>query len=400
MMKQMFATENPTVPLFGLAFRPFFLFGACFGSFAVLIWALTLNGSVSLPLYGGAIFWHIHEMLFGFTSAIIVGFLLTAVQTWTGVQSVNGRYLFVLFFCWLAARISFVSGDTLPEIWMVAVDMAFLWLAAFFLSIPLIKANQTRNLFFVPVLVLLSICNGMMHGGLLTQDHDLIVRGTRTALITIAILMLVIGGRIIPMFTANGTGTRKVANIILLDRIALTSAWLVMLIYLMDWGGLLPQALFGGLLLFAGIVNLARCVRWRFWITFGNPLLWPLHLAYGFICLAFLLLGFDLIEKGQTSSVSWHVLTVGGIGLLVLAMISRVSLGHTGRALQAPRLMLPAFILIVSSALIRTFFPSIFPDSYMNAIYISAILWAIAYGIFVISYCSMLVRPRVDNKQG
>ena len=400
MIEQMFASENPRLPLFRMAFRAFFLFGAAFSAVALVVWVLTLNGRVSMDLHGGPVFWHIHEMLFGFSAAIIVGFLLTAVQTWTGVRSVNGWFLFCLFVCWAPARIGFAYDTGLSAIWLAAIDISFMLLAALFLSVPLLRVKQTRNLFFVPVLILFALCNGMMHMGLINQDHELIVKGTRSALLIIALLMVVIGGRVIPMFTANGTKTKRVPNIIMLDRAALACVWLIMLLYLTGAEALLSSALFGLLFVLAGVLHFVRFVRWRIWVAARVMLLWPLHLAYGFICLSFLLLGFDLINGGETSSNSWHLLTVGGIGLLVLAMISRVSLGHTGRPLSPSIWMNHAFVLMALGAVIRTFVPVMFPELLLVAINLSGVLWTVAYGTFAVVYFSMLTQQRIDKKPG
>lgn len=400
MIEQLLNSDNPRVPLFRLAFRPFFLFGALFGLLAILLWGLTLNGEISLSLYGGPVFWHIHEMLFGFTGAIIVGFLLTAVQNWTGFKSVNGLALFLLFSVWLLARISFLFDSLLPEILLAALDVSFMLFAALFLSIPLIRAKQTRNLFFLPILILFAVCNGMMHLGLLNQDHNLVLQGTRTSLFLVALLMVVIGGRVIPMFTANGTKTMRVANISLLDKAALSLVWLVMLLHLTGASFVIPPAALGSLLMMAGILHFVRCLRWRFWITTKVALLWPLHLAYMCLCLAFFLLGFDLITTGEMASTSWHMLTVGGIGLLILAMISRVSLGHTGRPLIAPKWMLPAFVLMALSGITRSLLPLYSSEFYLSAINLSVVLWLLAYGTFVASYSILLCRPRIDNKPG
>ena len=400
MIEQIFASENPRVPLFRLAFRPFFLGGALFSAVTLFIWLLVLNGKAEMTLYGGPVFWHIHEMLFGFTAAIIVGFLLTAVQTWTGVRGVNGWLLFCLFGCWLVARVGFIFGNLLPPQALAGIDASFMLLAALFLSVPLLRVKQTRNLFFVPVLILFALCNGMMHLGLINQDHELVVQGTRTTLLLIALLMVVIGGRVIPMFTANGTKTQRVPNVVLLDRAALASVWLIMVLYLSGVQALLPSVLFGALFALAGALHSARFVRWRFWVTARVLLLWPLHLAYGFICLAFVMLGLNLILDGQTTSIAWHVLTVGGIGLLILAMISRVSLGHTGRPLSPPKWMNHAFVLMAISATIRTLVPLAFPELLLVAINLSGFLWAAAYGTFAIVYFSILTQPRVDSKPG
>lgn len=398
------ALQNSTlpgedVPLFGLAFRPFFLFGALFSVVAMAAWVSILNGWWDKDLYGGRFFWHVHEMLFGFVVAIVVGFLLTAVQNWTGIRSLHGFPLAVIFLLWLAARIGFFFVST-GSVWLATVDISFLLVVAVFLGIPIVRVRQWRNLFFVPVLALFAIANGMMHLGVLNQDHGLVLQGTRGALFLVCVLMVTVGGRVIPGFTANGTGTRRVESVPILEILAPGSVWLLMLVFLLGLDNYLNNVLLSILLALAAVANLLRWVRWRFWITFRVPLVWTLHLAYFFINAGFAALAVSYVVPGVASSVAWHLTTVGGMGGLILSMISRVSLGHTGRMIIAPGWMVPAFLCVFVAAVLRGVFVAGLSEYYLIWVTASGILWIMGFSVFVVGYFSILSQPRVDKRPG
>ena len=386
-------------PLFRLAFRPFFLFGASFSLLAMAVWIATLNGWWDSPLYGGGFFWHVHEMVFGFVASIVVGFLLTAVRNWTGRDSISGLPLVVLVSLWLLARIGFLVVHR-ADIWLASLDISFLLVAAGFLAIPIVSVRQWRNLFFVPLLVLLAVANGMMHLGVLNMDHMLMVNGAHGALGLICILMVTIGGRIIPPFTASGTGTARVAALPWLERVAVGSVWLLMLVFLTGLDGRLPGPAMAALLMIVATANFVRWLRWRFWVTFGVVLLWTLHLAYLFIVAGFFLLALSWIDPDVPSSIAWHSITVGGMGGLILSMISRVSLGHTGRAIVAPSWMIPAHACVFAAAVSRTALVAWLPTRYGVWLDLSGTLWILAFGSFVACYSTLLMKPRVDNQPG
>ncbi len=395
-----FAVAQPRLAVLGLAFRPLFLLGALFSACAAVIWALVISGIMFVPFYGGGLFWHVHEMIFGFVTAIVVGFLLTAVQNWTGVKSVNGWPLSLLVGIWLLARIGFLWGELFSPIILAAIDISFLLLAVIFLAYPIIKVRQLRNLFFIPLLLILAILNGVMHLSQINGNHSLMLQVTYSALILIALLMTVIGGRIIPMFTANGTKTQKVQGLPLLDNLALTSSWILLLFYLAGVNQWVSDHITSAIFAISAVLHFIRWARWRFWITIKHPLLWTLHLSYVFIPVAWSMMALSLMNSWLSTSIAWHLLTVGAIGTMILSMICRVSLGHTGRTIESPRWMLPAFILVLVAALSRTILLSLLPGHYLVLIQLSAVSWFFAYLIFVIGYFSILTRPRIDLKPG
>ncbi|HKI73490.1 MAG TPA: NnrS family protein [Pseudomonadales bacterium] len=392
-------TDVFNLPLFRLAFRPFFLFGATFAVIAMAAWIATLNGWWNVSLYGGPFFWHVHEMLFGFVAAIVVGFLLTAVRNWTSEDSVSGLSLAILVLVWAVPRVGFLVVRDMSVV-LAAIDISFMLVAAVLLAIPILAVRQWRNLFFVPILVLFAAANAMMHVGQINQDHRLVVEGAHGALGLICVLMVTMGGRIIPSFTANGTRTPRVEGLAWLDTLALGSVWVLVIVLM---GGLeerLPGWIMAGLFGLAALANFFRWVRWRFWITMNVVLLWTLHFAYFFIIAGFATLAASSAGAAIPASAAWHLVTVGGMGGLILSMVSRVSLGHTGRDIIAMRGMIPAYVCVSLAAMVRSVCVILRPGDYLLWINTSGALWIVAFGSFALCYVAVLTRARVDDPQG
>lgn len=399
------AKEQKIPAFFRLGFRPFFLSATIFSVFAIALWIATLSGWLNFAPYGGVFFWHAHEMLFGFVIAIIVGFLLTAVQTWTGVSGVRGWSLFGLFMVWLLARVGMLIAPqhTLAEMIVVLLDILFLPLSAYLLARPIIKVRQYRNLFFVPVLVLLALCNLLTH---LTISVDIEVPITfqqihYAVIMLITLIMVIMGGRVIPFFTANATKVAKRQPIKILEQLALGSMWLLALCFLFN----IPSnnvsfPWLAGLSLIAAITNMARCLRWNFQYTLSIPLLWSLHLAYSLIPISLVLFaghyGFGLFSLSSII----HCLTLGAMANLILAMICRVSLGHSGRPLQLHPVMPLAFAALLIATIVRFIGVNFYSHSSLISWQISALLWILSFTAFAIIYWPVLTRPRIDGRPG
>jgi uncharacterized protein involved in response to NO len=384
-------------PIFRLAFRPLFWLASLFSALSIGVWALTISGNLQFNPYGGSLFWHLHEMLFGFTVAVIAGFLLTAVQTWTRVPSVKGLPLALLVLLWLVARVAIAFPSLAPTSVIVALDVAFLPLAAFFLSRPIIKAKLWRNLFFVPVLLTMALLNGWMHASVLGAVETHFVQLSHVMVLMVTLVMCIMGGRVFPMFTANGTQTERVAPIMWLEKLSIGSVIVCIVISVLPLA--MPHWLSGAVFTIAGTANFARALRWRIWVTFKTPLVWSLHLSYWSVCIGLLLLA--AAEWGWLTrpSLAYHAITVGGIGLMILSMISRVSLGHTGRPIQVNWVMTTAFLLMVMALVVRVLVP-VLVDDYLQCILISAALWCVAFMLFVVKYLPIVFAPRVDGGDG
>lgn len=392
--------EQQILPILRLGFRPFFLGGTIFGFVSILLWLLTLRGVITPEPLGGSYWWHMHEMTFGFASAIIAGFLLTAVQTWTGLRGVQGKQLLFLVLLWLFGRFVVFMPNLLGNTLSSVIDLVFLPCVAFMLARPIIAIKQYRNLFFIPLLTLFTLANLEMH---LSISYPTSFNGQLSgyaSVILITFLMSVMGGRVVPMFTANGTKTQKATPIIALEYLANGSLALIMVYLLLHPLFEFNQTFFGLLLVVAGISQTIRCLRWRPWVTLSVPLVWSLHLALKFIWFGLIMLGISYLLPQVPSNHLWHLLTIGGIGGLILAMISRVSLGHTGRPLTPEKIMSVAFMLMAIATLVRSFGPWLAPEKTLMFYDISGLFWLISLAIFIVIYGPMLLTPRQDGRPG
>ena len=392
------AQEEKIPPLFRLAFRPFFIGAAIYAVISIALWGMFWAGNshVSQFMYGNPLWWHSHEMLFGFSGAVIVGFLLTAVQTWTGQTGVKGAKLAFLFSLWLIARLGLMVA-TPSYVWMI-IDCAWIIVATLFLAMPIIKVKQWRNLFFVPVLIMFTLLNIKYHLMVLKViPYDLKATALMTLTI-IAAIVIVVGGRVIPFFTSRGTKTETITRIPMLEYAALIPIWILLIFTLFPVT--VPSSLLAATYLIAAVTNLVRMCRWRSFKTITVPLLWSLHGAYLSMIIGLAWLGGSYINHSMNPTIGIHIIAIGGIGAMILAMMARVSLGHTGRKLQIGRWMIIAFISLLGSLLARTLFVVVMPVATIDAYVISAVLWVIAFTIFAIVYFPVLTKARVDGHPG
>lgn len=386
-------------PVLRLAFRPLFLGGTLFSIVALGWWVYFWSRPFDWQPYGGPVWWHGHEMLFGFGAAIVVGFLLTAVQSWTGVIGIRGTPLAVLVLVWLSGRLLLAFGSGLPEWLIAAADVSYLLLAAIAMAYPVIKVKQWRNLMFVPMLFTLALLNLASHWGVISAQPQLAIQSLHGTIILFSLIIAVIGGRVIAAFTANTTGCTRLPPLQWLETVSLLSIVFMLVIGFYGFARV-PSAL---LLTVAGIAALAngwRFLRWGIQHSGSDPLLWSLHLAYAFIPLGYLALALYSVGLLDNVSAALHSFTVGSIGGMILAMISRVTLGHTGRPLNPPKLISLAFALMLSGALIRVAVPAWMPAMAASGIAVAGVFWVLAYGIYFYFYAPMLVTTRADGNPG
>lgn len=388
--------EEQIIPLFRLGFRPFFLLGSLFSCLAMLGWLGQLNNWFALPGIGNPIWWHAHEMLFGFGAAIVAGFLLTAVQNWTAHPGVRSWPLALIVGMWVLPRclLPWFGEDNLI---LMALDLAWLPLCAWFLAKPVIMTRQWRNLFFVPLLLILTLLNGA--SWLWRDDWSAVEHLLITTVLLFTTLIAVMGGRVIPFFTARGTGQEKAPPSPWLERGALASLWLILLLWLLpdSWTNSLYMV---PLYIVAAGLHLGRQLRWRPGTTLAQPLLWSLHLAYLFIPLGLLALAAQAAGLPLSLSLASHLLSAGCMGTMILGMIARVSLGHSGRALHVGRRITLAFALVILSASVRVLLPLYWPTLTLTGWNLSGWSWIAAYGLFVWVYTPILARPRADGRPG
>lgn len=377
-------------PFWSLGFRPFFLLGAAFSCLALCGWILWLFGF--LPHWqpvGGVMAWHRHEMPFGFAVAIIAGFLLTAVPNWTGMPGLHGKPLMLLVVLWLAGRVVWLLA--LPPLLVVAVQLLFLPALALILGRQLFLARKRNNYPIVAVLGFMAACQTVTLFGLLQDDLVLQRRGVLAGLWLIAALMTVIGGRVIPFFIQRGLNlSQGFAPSPWMDRVLLLATVLIAGSIATGFGDA-PTAWLAPLYLLVAVLHGVRLLRWHVPGIWRVPLLWSLYLAYGWLLVAALgMVAWHLGVLGQESLAS-HALAVGGVGGMILAMLARVSLGHTGRALTPAKAMSLAFIAVNSAAVCRI----AWVPFATSGLWVSGALWGVAFALFVVHYAGILIGPRV-----
>ncbi len=381
-------------PLFNLGFRAFFALAGFSALLLVLLWNAMFKGSLSLSNYFAPNEWHAHEMLLGYSGAVIAGFLLTAVKNWTGLPTVTGDKLAGLCLLWLYGRvIPFYSG-LLPDVFIALVDFAFLPVLAYQISKPIMAAKHYRSLVFIGILLLLTLGNGLIHAEKLGLLANSAATGLQLVIATIILLILVIAGRVFPFFTERGlTGVLILKNP-LLDQLSIGLAALVFALQL--------SGLSGTFLALAALAtaaaNIARVINWYVRKIWYVPLLWVLYVGYGWIISGFLFTALSAYAI-VSPSLALHAFTLGGIGVLTLGMMARVSLGHTGRALKASNAMALAFALLNIAAVFRVLLPMALPDWYNGLIYMTTLAWLAAFALFIFVYAPILTSARVDGQE-
>jgi uncharacterized protein involved in response to NO len=377
--------------LWRLGFRPFYLLASLFSACSVLVWAAQISGFLPSAYLQGPV-WHGHEMLFGYTIAVITGFLLTAVRNWTGQPTPTGAPLMALATLWVCGRVLVLTPFALTA---AAVNAAFPVAVAVAIGIPLWRARNVRNYFFVGLLVLVGALILAVHlawqGRFDLSPHA----GLQLALDVVLFVMVVMGGRVIPMFTNNGVPGANATRHALVEKCALGA---VMLLFAAD-ALQLPPAIIAVIALTGALAHGVRLYFWRPWRTLATPLVWILHAAYAWIVVHFALRGFAALDL-LGGSYATHVLTVGAIGGLTLGMMTRTARGHTGRPLKADGFELSAFLLIQLAAIVRVFGGIASPELHMVSVQVSALFWAAAFGVYAVRYWPVLTRPRLDGMPG
>jgi uncharacterized protein involved in response to NO len=375
--------------LFALGFRPFYLLAAAFAAAGVPLWIAAQAG---LPVPARIdMLWHMHEMVFGFTVAVLIGFLYTAGYNWTKLWTPRGGKLAAIAAVWVAGRAAMLAA---PPTLAAAVDLAFLPVAAYPLYDVLKRSGNRRNMFLVVLLALLALANAVYHAVVLGWLHLDPLKPVHAAIMLVVVIEAVIGGRVIPMFTRNGApGTNPVQNE-RRDKLALglTAAAGA------AWAFGLPAPVAAPLAFAAAVAQGVRLVGWQPWRTWRNPLLWVLHLSYAWIPLGFALLA--LASLGVVgASAALHVLTVGSLSGLVIGMITRTALGHTGRPLKAGRAEVMMFVLVQAAVVLR-FAAGVVPAWRIAGLVLAAGCWSAAFVAYLAVYVPYLTAARPDGREG
>lgn len=388
------SSQAAGLPVLRLGFRPFYLGGALFGLLAVALWLSALRG------HGGAgqaaqmtgVVWHVHEMLFGFVAAIVVGFLLTAVRAWTSRPTPTGAALAAMWLLWAAGRVLVWTG---PAPLAAVVDVAFLPIVAVVLLRVLVAAKNRHNIFLPVALALFGLLNALFHWYAWEGRFDLALRVAYATTGLVVMFVSVISGRVVPMFTTNAIKGFTVKRWKFVDAWA-SPAPLITLVA--DALGA-PAVVVAACAAATAVLHAVRMAGWRSWRVGPRPILWVLHVACAWIPVGFALLA--LAALGIVShSLAIHALTVGAIGGAIIAMITRTALGHTGRMLVAGPFEIASYWLMLAAAVARVFGPLAFPGA--NAVWIDVAggAWCAALVVYLIRYAPYLSAPRIDGKPG
>lgn len=383
-------------PILRGGFRPFFLGGAAWAIAALVLWLCALAGVISLPLATDPLAWHRHEMLFGFVGAVIAGFLLTAIPNWTGRLPIAGWPLASLFLLWLAGRVAVLSSGIVGLPLAAVVDVSFLLVLAAIGAQEVIAAKN-RNLPVVGAVLMLAFASALDHAATAGVLGDPLI-GMRLGIGVVTLLIALIGGRIIPSFTRNWLvkqgvkeGLPTQAGAFDLATIGASSAGLLL------WVVLPGFALTGVLLLFAGGLQLLRLIRWQGRRTFADRLVLMLHVGFLWVPVGLALLGASVLWPAVPQSAAVHALTAGAMASMILAVMTRATLGHTGRELRADWATQALYLLITLAAVIRVA-ALLLIDGYTELMRASGALWMAAFALFLLRYGPMLFGPRAGEK--
>lgn len=388
--EQMRAWRGPA--LFSFGFRPFFLFGTLWVAIAMVLWLLALSGAVTLPTRFDPVSWHAHEFLFGYLGAVLAGFLLTAVPNWTGRLPMVGWPLAALFGLWVAGRGAVLFSGFLPAGVDSVVDLAFPVVLGALILREIIAGKNWKNLVVLVLLSVFTLANALFHIEAMQGDYAAQGHGFRLGLATAVMMIAVIGGRIIPSFTRNWLArtdnpARPAPPMQRYDKLVLLVSVLVLMVWVFQ--PFAPQT--GALLLVLGVLHLVRLVRWQGHHTTRDPLVWVLHAAYAFIPVGALVLGAALVLGTAGTAAAQHLWMTGAIGAMTLAVMTRATLGHTGRALHANSTTVAIYSCLFAAVVARLASP-LWP----LLSYASGLLWLGAFGGFVLVYGPMLWLPKSE----
>lgn len=395
---------NQPITFLSIGFRPFFLAAGLYAIFSMIAWmawlALHASNAVILTptIAGPPHLWHGHEMVFGFASAVISGFLLTAVPGWTGTQPINSLPLLSLGLIWLAGRAALWFSAFLHAPLVALIDLAFLPLLWICMALSFIERPARQNLIVLLLVAVLIYANLLVHFEWIGWSDTSATRGLAIAVITITLMMVILGGRAVPSFThtapsRRGNLGRIPKQIKFLDLTSSISVAAVLICYLVN----LPHDIIAICAMVGSGLNFLRLLLWHGYRRTAEPILWSLYLVYFWIPVGLAAFAYGLLTEELPVSAALHILAVGAIGGMTLAIMTRVPLGHTGRPLTVSAPISCSYLLIAMAALLRGFGPSLFLSDYFTVVLSAGLLWVIGFIIFAAGYTSVLVGPNVDT---
>lgn len=390
-------TETINV-LFSFPFRIFFLLAATYAAVLIPVWLCILflgrPDIAPIPI----VIWHAHEVVYGVVAAAIAGFMLTAICTWTGCQPLTGYRLGAFVLVWLLGRLVMLFPGFLPLVWVALVDLLFLSMLLVYVSVILVRSRNWRNLPMSVLLLLLLLANLQIQWGIVYTDIVTVNAGKTLSLIILMLMLAFIGGRIIPAFTGNWLARTGVDKAIVKSNKFLDITCILLIVII------IPVELFSVATPFKAFVPivasfflLIRLLGWKGWLCRKEPLLWVLHVAYLWLVLAIFFKGLSHLSTAITASVWVHMLGLGAIGTMILGVMTRVALGHTGRQLSLPRWSVASYYLISLAAFCRLLYGlGIHTDSMVLTA--TGLAWSAAFIVFLFTYWPILTGKRVDNQ--
>jgi len=375
-------------------FRPFFFGAATWAVIAIGLWLCELAGFLGIPSAFEGVAWHRHEMLFGFVGAAVSGFLLTAIPNWTGRLPIAGKPLLALFALWAAARVA-VLVSALASLWLASVFDVGLFVSLALLAAREVIASNNRNVPIVGLVLLFGVADAVDYlqtGGVIAGDY-----GWRAAIALAIVMISMIGGRIIPSFTRNWLVKSGAVGALptqpqKLDLVIIGSTALALLFWLAFPG----ERLTGAMLILASLAQALRLSRWGGRRTFSDPLVLILHVGYGWVPIGLFLLGLAVAGANVPQSAGVHALTAGAMTTMILAVMSRASLGHTGRELKASRATSVSYLCVTIGATLRVA-ASVGLGGYAAMLDVAGLFWGVALLVFAIAYAPVLWRARVGD---
>ena len=373
-------------------FRPMFFAAGLWAALVVPLWIAVWSDEISYLGLFGPVVWHVHEMMFGYVGAVLGGFVLTAVPNWTGRLPVRGLPLAALALAWLAGRVAVWCGNAIGPVPTAVLDLAFLAGLAVFVANELVAGRNWRNLQVLAGLALMVAANVLFHLSVM-DVADVEGIAVRLSIAVISLLLALIGGRIVPSFTRNWLAKRDGPEIAApmgrIDKITLAAT----AVGLATWVAPAPELVPGVLLTAAGLLNLARLARWHGWKTLAEPLVSVLHAGYLWLAIGVGLLGVSMLGDGEwvPETLALHVLAIGAIGTMTLAVMTRAILGHTGRDLHAGPWVVAIYGLATVPVLTRAAFEFV---QHMDLLWATAGAWSLAFALFTAVHAPMVFGPR------
>jgi uncharacterized protein involved in response to NO len=387
------------IPLLRYGFRPFFLAAGLAAALLIPWWAASYAFGVPLGTGWPPSLWHGHEMLFGFILAAVAGFLLTAVPSWTGARGFAGWPLAIAAGLWLLGRLAVASSAYWPVGVVAAIDLAFLPVLAALVAPPLVRARN-RNTPVLAVLAALWVSNASFYWMLARHDAGAALHALIIGIDIVLLLVTVIGGRIVPAFTASALKQRGIQGAVRASS-SMTVLAVAAMIAVIAGDLLVPDGIASAAIAAAAaLVQAARLAEWHTLKTLRQPLVWVLHLAYVWLPVGLALKAIALFAGSAPAAFWLHALTIGAAATMILAVMTRAALGHTGRPLEVDPVITLAYLLLTAAALVRVFGLAFLPLSYPEVILVAALLWTAAFALFVLIYAPMLLAPRIDGKSG